>query len=77
MNDRVYALARCLDGGKIANVTHLQIHAERINVLDFACFLNRFAAGDPYANCDGSTIVPVLNVNDFVCFLNRFSAGCP
>jgi hypothetical protein len=30
-----------------------------------------------YANCDASTIAPVLNVNDFVCFLNRFAAGCP
>jgi hypothetical protein len=28
-----------------------------------------------YANCDGSTIPPVLNVLDFNCFLNRFSAG--
>jgi len=28
-----------------------------------------------YANCDGSTIVPVLNVNDFTCFLNRYAAG--
>jgi hypothetical protein len=47
-----------------------------LNVLDFACFLNRFAAGDPYANCDASTIAPVLNVLDFACFLNRFAAGC-
>jgi hypothetical protein len=46
-------------------------------VLDFACFLNRFAAGDPYANCDGSTTAPTLNVLDFACFLNRFAAGCP
>nr|HET9185987.1 hypothetical protein [Solirubrobacterales bacterium] len=30
-----------------------------------------------YANCDGSTIAPVLNVLDFNCFLNRFAAGCP
>jgi cytochrome c peroxidase len=30
-----------------------------------------------YANCDGSTVQPVLNVNDFVCFLNRFGAGDP
>lgn len=30
-----------------------------------------------YANCDSSTIVPVLNVNDFACFLNAFAAGCP
>jgi hypothetical protein len=47
-----------------------------LNVLDFLCFLNRFAAGDAYANCDNSTTVPVLNVLDFLCFLNRFAAGC-
>jgi hypothetical protein len=47
-----------------------------LNVLDFGCFLNRFAAGDSYANCDGSTAVPTLNVLDFGCFLNRFAAGC-
>jgi hypothetical protein len=28
-----------------------------------------------YANCDNSTVAPVLNVLDFNCFLNRFSAG--
>jgi hypothetical protein len=28
-----------------------------------------------YANCDGSTVAPVLNVLDFNCFINRFSAG--
>jgi hypothetical protein len=27
------------------------------------------------ANCDGSTLYPVLNVADFTCFLTRFSAG--
>ena len=47
-----------------------------LNVLDFACFLNRFAAGDAWANCDNSTTVPVLNVLDFSCFLNKFAAGC-
>jgi len=47
-----------------------------LNVADFACFLNRFAAGDSYANCDSSTTPPVLNVQDFGCFLNRFAAGC-
>ncbi len=47
-----------------------------LNVLDFGCFLNKFAAGDSYANCDGSTTPPVLNVLDFGCFLNRFAAGC-
>jgi hypothetical protein len=48
-----------------------------LNVLDFNCFLNRFAASDSYANCDGSTVPPLLNVLDFNCFLNRFAAGCP
>jgi hypothetical protein len=31
--------------------------------------------GSCYANCDGSTVAPVLNVLDFNCFLTRFSAG--
>jgi hypothetical protein len=48
-----------------------------LNVLDFACFLNRFAAGDSYANCDHSTTPPTLNVLDFACFLNQFAVGCP
>ena len=47
-----------------------------LNVLDFSCFLNRYAAGDTYANCDASTAPPILNVNDFACFLNAFAAGC-
>jgi hypothetical protein len=28
-----------------------------------------------YANCDSSTVAPVLNVLDFNCFLNRFGTG--
>jgi hypothetical protein len=28
-----------------------------------------------YANCDASTVSPVLNVGDFTCFLQRFAAG--
>ncbi len=51
--------------------------APLLNVNDFVCFLNRFAARDPWANCDGSTTPPVLNALDFTCFLNAFSAGCP
>jgi hypothetical protein len=30
-----------------------------------------------YANCDQSTIPPVLNVGDFTCFLQKYAAGCP
>ncbi|MBL9030470.1 MAG: hypothetical protein JNM80_02010 [Phycisphaerae bacterium] len=47
-----------------------------LNVNDFICFNNKFAAGDTTANCDGSTLPPVLNVNDFICFNNLFAAGC-
>jgi len=47
-----------------------------LNVGDFICFQQRFAAGDSYANCDQSTTPPVLNVADFVCFLQRFAGGC-
>ncbi len=28
------------------------------------------------ANCDGSTVTPVLNIADFTCFLTKFAAGC-
>jgi hypothetical protein len=47
-----------------------------LNVLDFACYLQKFAAADPYANCDGSTTPPAHNVIDFACFLQKFAAGC-
>jgi hypothetical protein len=45
-----------------------------LNVNDFVCFQSRFAAADPYADCDRSA---TLNVNDFVCYQSRFAAGCP
>jgi hypothetical protein len=44
-----------------------------LNVNDFVCFSQRFAASDPYADCDRSG---GLNVNDFVCFQGAFAAGC-
>jgi hypothetical protein len=39
--------------------------------------MNKYAAGDSYANCDGSTSAPVLNVADYICFMNKYAAGCP
>jgi hypothetical protein len=57
-----------------------------LNVEDFTCFINQFAAASQlppsqqlthYANCDQSTTPPVLNVEDFTCFINAFAAGCP
>jgi hypothetical protein len=28
-----------------------------------------------YANCDGSTVAPILNVEDFTCFINAFASA--
>jgi hypothetical protein len=28
-----------------------------------------------YANCDGSTVAPILNVDDFTCFINEFASA--
>ncbi|MFN0132600.1 MAG: choice-of-anchor tandem repeat NxxGxxAF-containing protein [Phycisphaerales bacterium] len=59
--------------------------APALNVADFVCFLNRFAADQAlpalqqsgaYSNCDGSITPPAINIADFICFLNRFGAGC-
>ncbi|MFN0132640.1 MAG: GC-type dockerin domain-anchored protein [Phycisphaerales bacterium] len=50
--------------------------APTLNIADFICFQNQFAAAHPSANCDASTTPPTLNVADFICFLNHFGAGC-
>ncbi|MFN0134299.1 MAG: GC-type dockerin domain-anchored protein [Phycisphaerales bacterium] len=47
-----------------------------LNIADFICFNNQYAAGNSYANCDASTTPPVLNVADFICYLNAYAAGC-
>ncbi|MFN0131109.1 MAG: hypothetical protein ACKVW3_01020 [Phycisphaerales bacterium] len=47
-----------------------------LNVNDFVCFNELFAAGCTTANCDQSTSPPILNVLDFICFLNAFARGC-
>jgi hypothetical protein len=31
--------------------------------------------GPCYANCDGSTVAPILNVEDFSCFINEFAGA--
>ncbi len=47
-----------------------------LTAADFACFLQKFRAGDAYANCDGSSGTPTLTAGDFACFLQKFRAGC-
>ncbi|MFN0131328.1 MAG: hypothetical protein ACKVW3_02155 [Phycisphaerales bacterium] len=48
-----------------------------LGIDDYWCFLQAFAGGHAYANCDGSSVPPWINVADFVCFTNRFAQGCP
>ena len=49
-----------------------------LDIFDFLCFGNRFAANDPYAcDCDTSTGPGVCDIFDFLCFGNAFNAGCP
>jgi hypothetical protein len=45
----------------------------KLTANDFQCFLNRYAAGESYANCDGTG---GLTANDFACFLNQYAGGC-
>lgn len=49
--------------------------AQVLNVNDFNCFINRYQAGESWANLDNSTSSPVLNVNDFLTFQNLYAAG--
>ncbi len=49
-----------------------------LDIFDFLCFGNAFAANQPYAcNCDLSTGNNVCDIFDFLCFGNEFAAGCP
>jgi hypothetical protein len=45
----------------------------RLNIDDFTCFINRFAAGDPYADCNQDS---TRDINDFHCFITRFAEQC-
>lgn len=45
----------------------------RLTANDFLCFITKYAAKDPYANCN---LDNAINAADFQCFLNRYAAGC-
>lgn len=51
----------------------LSTGSPRLTANDFMCFINKFAAKDPYANCD---VNASINANDFLCFLTAYAAGC-
>ncbi|MFG0284503.1 MAG: GC-type dockerin domain-anchored protein, partial [Phycisphaerales bacterium JB039] len=46
----------------------------KLDIFDFLCFQNAFAAGELQADCDGDG---ALDIFDFLCFQNEFGAGCP
>jgi hypothetical protein len=43
------------------------------DLFDFLCFVNKFNAGEDYADCDGNG---ALDLFDFLCFVNLFNEGC-
>jgi hypothetical protein len=43
--------------------------------IDNLTFVTGTSTPTCYANCDGSTVPPILNVGDFSCFLNAFAGG--
>ena len=45
-----------------------------LNIFDYICFGNEYAANTSYADCDGSGS---LNIFDYICFGNEYAAGCP
>jgi uncharacterized delta-60 repeat protein len=45
------------------------------NAGNYDAFLAKYGPPPCYANCDGSTLTPILNVDDFTCFINAFAAG--
>jgi hypothetical protein len=52
---------------------------EVLDIFDFLCFQNSFAAGAPYAcDCDTPGGGPnQCDIFDFLCFQDRFARGCP
>lgn len=45
-----------------------------LNVFDYICFGNDYAAGGVYSDCDGNS---VHNVFDYICYGNLYAGGCP
>ncbi|MCC6661929.1 MAG: hypothetical protein IT437_13705, partial [Phycisphaerales bacterium] len=53
-----------------------------LTIADFTCFQAKFAAFDPYANCNKDAFGPPagvygINISDFGCFLTKYALGCP
>ncbi len=49
-----------------------------LDIFDFLCFQNRFAAQDPWAcDCDTGSGFGICDAFDFLCYQNAFAAGCP
>jgi len=71
------------DGPDLPNVNIGDLAIDRVNSTITAGTYGRGAwraslrplVAPCYANCDGSTVAPILNVSDFVCFQTKFAAG--
>lgn len=77
-----------LNGGRVSGATSTTLTITGVMSTDQGVYTLRATGGcgaatsngaaltvSCYANCDGSTAVPILNVSDFVCFYNKYLAS--
>jgi hypothetical protein len=81
---RLMAASPCIDSGSNALVPHgiLRDLDGELRFMSSGAPANRgrvdmgayeFQFAPCYANCDGSTVQPILNVDDFTCFINEYA----
>jgi hypothetical protein len=58
------------DGDYIMDIAVTNLGSGTVSVL-----INALPSPPCYANCDNSTVQPILNVNDFECFMTAFTLG--
>jgi len=62
--------------GKVGSKLYLGGSFSQVNSLAAAGLAARTSCPPVcYANCDGSSIAPILNVSDFICFQTKYAAG--
>lgn len=63
-------------GDRVVRITRCAANCDGNNTLDlfdFLCFVNKFNAGEDYADFDGNANYDLF---DFLAFVNAFNAGC-
>jgi hypothetical protein len=76
-----FTLGSGIDGNNIASFSISNVTLNPSILIGYLQFVNGTSVitrvNHCPANCDDSTVAPVLNANDFQCFLNKFAAADP